>query len=318
LQVHINDLSLAGQYTDPQHFRSALEPLLEFRVNNPHLKQALYCSRSFSVLRATHAHSVQEAVLGTRDRNYIGLVLSWLSKSGPFWDDERFGNADDFFRFGQVDVTDQGLGEAARRLLSGVQAGTYSFLDTANTFGATPLRVDHGLEEEPLGAVDVVNFWTMASLEPALLPIPASWKEVMEGAQPRFVELMFHRDILKTLEQTPFDRGIADRIVDVLTVLQTLARETNIDGSFTASGLELWQKHSVGEKAWITDESESNKRDFRNELEFVDPRDPQVILFCPWHGKVKKGQFRIHFEWPRPRNQKHIKVVYIGPKITKH
>jgi hypothetical protein len=43
-------------------------------------------------------------------------------------------------------------------------------------------------------------------------------------------------------------------------------------------------------------------------LEFANPDNPQVTLFCPWHGKVKKGQFRIHFEWPRPKNQKHMKA----------
>ncbi len=27
-------------------------------------------------------------------------------------------------------------------------------------------------------------------------------------------------------------------------------------------------------------------------------------LLCPWHGKIKTPQFRIHFEWPRPAGQR--------------
>jgi hypothetical protein len=30
--------------------------------------------------------------------------------------------------------------------------------------------------------------------------------------------------------------------------------------------------------------------------------------------RIKLGQFRIHFEWPRPADQAYPKVVYIGPK----
>ncbi len=74
----------------------------------------------------------------------------------------------------------------------------------------------------------------------------------------------------------------------------------------------------MGDEALFTDESETNKRDFARELTFSDPSDPAQDLFCPWHGKVKfGGQYRIHVEWPRPRGQARIKVVYIGPKIAK-
>lgn len=52
-------------------------------------------------------------------------------------------------------------------------------------------------------------------------------------------------------------------------------------------------------------------------MTFSDPSPTGKKLFCPWHGKIKTPQFRIHFEWPRPAGQREIKVVYIGPKITK-
>jgi len=29
------------------------------------------------------------------------------------------------------------------------------------------------------------------------------------------------------------------------------------------------------------------------------------------------GQFRIHFQWPKPKGQERLKIVYIGEKLTK-
>jgi hypothetical protein len=100
-----------------------------------------------------------------------------------------------------------------------------------------------------------------------------------------------------------FIKGIAERILDLLSILQAIAQETNPDSSLTESGMNLLQQHFVGEKAAFSDESDSNKNAFRNALTFVDPSDPSRPLFCPWHGKVKNQQFRIHFEWKRPTGQ---------------
>lgn len=108
---------MAGQFSTPAAFRAALEPLLELRAKRVELQRILYCTSTFSTRPATPVHSVREAITETRDRIYIGIVLRWLAKAGPFWDDDRFPNADDYFQFEETDVTDQGLGEASRRIL---------------------------------------------------------------------------------------------------------------------------------------------------------------------------------------------------------
>lgn len=316
MQIFVNDLSVAGQFPNPVAFRAVLEPMLVLRAKRPDLQRAVYCSRSFSMRQATAMHSVQEAILQTRDRLYIRLVLGWLSKSGPFWDDERFENPDDYFHFRAVDVTDQGLGEAARRMLEGLKAGSYSFADQSRSFEVTPLTVIHGLEEAPITAVEIPNYWATEALERAVDSTPRNWNELLDRARARFNLLMIYPEVENSLHGQPFHNGIAERVFVLLEILQTLAQETNGDGSFTAAGLELWQMHSVGGKALLTDESESNKRDFEQDLTFRDPHSGAPV-FCPWHGKIKPNQFRIHFEWPRPRNQRFIKIFYIGPKITK-
>lgn len=36
------------------------------------------------------------------------------------------------------------------------------------------------------------------------------------------------------------------------------------------------------------------------------------------HGKVHNPlQYRIHFEWPMPKDQKNLKVLFMGEKRTK-
>jgi hypothetical protein len=265
----------------------------------------------------TPSFTLQQAVLATRDRTFISLVLSWLNRAGPFWEDEREANVDDYFHFEGINVTDQGLGEAARRLLRPTEAGTFSFTDSTARFTRTPLVVKHGLEEDPLGQVHVPNFWQLDELQNVLVQTPTNWQEMLDAAQQSYNGLRFRLGINDSLGAAPFDRGIAERALELLAVLQSIFEETNADSSLTPAGLELLQMHFVGDKAWFSDESEQNKRDFAREMTFVDPADLGSRIFCTWHGKVKKGQFRIHFEWPRPKNQRIIKVVYVGPKITK-
>jgi hypothetical protein len=74
----------------------------------------------------------------------------------------------------------------------------------------------------------------------------------------------------------------------------------------------------MGEKAWFTDEGGRNKTNFRKEMTFCDPEDTSRNIFCSWHGKINISYpIRIHFSWPITAEQRKIKVVYIGPKITK-
>jgi hypothetical protein len=139
---------------------------------------------------------------------------------------------------------------------------------------------------------------------------------MLERAHADFDRLILAEPIVKVLERQPFDVGVSRSILDRLNVLQSLCQETASDGSLSKEGIEIHQQFFVGEKAQFSDESDRNKNDFRNEMTFRDPITG-TDLFCPWLGKVKKGQFRIHFEWPRPQGQPQIKVLYIGPKITK-
>ena len=114
----------------------------------------------------------------------------------------------------------------------------------------------------------------------------------------------------------PFAKSAADRFVALLNVLDRLAGAFNNEGTRDAEGHRIVSDFFTGDRAWFTDSSESEKRDFRHELTFVSPDNPSSPVFCPWHGKVSHLTLRLHFSWPLAKG-KSVHVVYAGPKITK-
>jgi hypothetical protein len=318
VQWYINELSLVGQYLTAEEFRTELEPLLRLRQRSDLVRKLLYCSWGFSNRLVTTRQNVQQAVLATGDRTYKQQVLNWLTKAGPFWTEDRALNPDDYFHFDGTDVTDMGLGEAARRRLLEIAVGVFSFTGSIPAFGRTPIVVHHGLPEEPFGNVEVENCWTIERLAEQTIATPESWAQMLDSASVQFERLRLADYIIDGLSSSPFQRSICGDVLDRLRVLNRIARELSPRSSLSERGVELWQTFCVGDKAWFSDESPNDKRYFKHDLRFPDPDDNANRLDCTWHGKVKIAQFRIHFEWPRPVGHEHLKVVYIGTKITKH
>jgi hypothetical protein len=147
---------------------------------------------------------------------------------------------------------------------------------------------------------------------------PASWVELTEQAKNSLKGLLLSSEIAEMLTSCPFNPGVAESVQDLLRILDSVVSESKDDCSLTERGLQIREQHFVGKNAPFSDESDTNKRAFRSDLTFRDPADPSKRIECTWHGKVSQEQFRVHFEWPRPKGQRIIKVVYIGPKLTKH
>jgi hypothetical protein len=318
MEWHVNDLSIAGQFATPHAFKAALEPLLQLRSREQNLRDRLYCSRSLVSRPVTPNANLQQAVLAIGDKSFCQLTLAWMSK-GPFWDDSRLFHEDDYFEYDGHDVTNQGLGEAARRRQVEIPANTFSFGGSPHCFASTPLCIQHGLPEDIIGTVDVDNWWDLATLEATLksLRTVRSWADLQIEVTSRFPNLTMSARAFDKLLPTPFSTCVTTGVFERLMVLDTIVQETSTAGKLSILGMALLESHFSGGKAWFSDESTTNKISFRQEMTFKDPADDGKTLFCPWHGKIKTPQTRIHFEWPRPANQREIKVLYIGPKITK-
>lgn len=253
-------------------------------------------------------------------REEKGLILAWITKQGPFIDDDRLDEQDDYFEFEGQDVTDQGLGEAARRINATEAAAVVSFLGGAFDFERTPLSVQHGLAEEPLGHLSVPNIWKAEDLLAAALKLlddPTSWAQLIDAMNSRFDRLKISDAILGQLNDSTFYPAVAKRVLVLLGILQKYMEGRQSDGTVGQRSMELYQQFFTGERARFSDESDANKHEFKNEMTFGDPDDGTKMIFCPWHGKIQTPQFRIHFEWPVPPQQSQLKIVYIGPKITK-
>jgi hypothetical protein len=315
MEWHINDLSLSGQFPDSEAFRAALTPILQLRAKRDDIKSRIFCSRTL-VTRpvTTSALNLQQTVMSIRDKNFTKSVLAWMSSAGPFWDDSRASISEDLFYFEDEDITDQGLGEAARRLLLGIEAHAYSFTGPVARFERSPLRVESLRDPQ-----EILNFWETAAVEAEVGSVrPKSWQHFLELARQRAPNIIFAADIAKQLRPSPFNLRQAENILELLSILESICLETLSNSSLTPKGMEIVRKYFEGKNAPFTDESASNKNKFANELSFADPANQGQFLFCTWHGKISLGFFRLHFEWPRPLAQRQIKVVHIGPKITKH
>ncbi|CCK78584.1 hypothetical protein [Desulfobacula toluolica] len=321
MEWHVNDMSIDGQFKSHVDFKDILEPLLKLRFSEPYLYNHFYCSQGISQCIASGAKKVQEVILETKDTNYRRMALSWLT-NGPFWNETRLGYENDLFTFQNEDVTDQGLGECTRRMMGGVFSNVFSFIGSRFEFDTSPLTVINGIEDEFWGKYEVKNFWELKQLTEEiqkLKPIKEynNWSDVKEEIKGRFPSLHFSDNAMAPIGTTPFSKYIAERIFILLDVLNSIVNSTGENGELNQEGAELLANHFVGEKAWFTDESSKNKRNFKESLTFKDPSSLDKTIFCPWHGKIKVNQIRIHFQWPRPANQTNIKVVYVGPKLTK-
>ncbi len=323
MRWYINELSLQGQFETGEAFLCELQKVALVRWKLKEKASQLFCTRRVWQQPVTDGMHVFEAVTRIRDKNKKNLILGWLSKAGPFVEDDRQDEPDDYFEFEGEDVTDSGLGEAARRERVLDPSGVFSFTGGQIDFARTPLNVLHGIPEDRLGNINIQNLWDIEELQSRLSEnrVPAgSWEALLEVCRERFDCLDISNDILKrSLRQEPFRHGVAEDVQCRLNVLQQVMTGRSVsDGSMTKNANDLWKQHSQGDRAWFSDESESNKHKFSKEMTFADPSDPSRPLFCPWHGKINQETFRIHFEWPVPLGQARLKILYIGRKITRH
>lgn len=318
-RVFVNDLSLRG-FPDREAVRVSLNSLLHARQRAPNLNRSLYCSRGLTGITGASGETLISAVQSfPRDEKLA--ILQWLAARGPFLEDEREPAEDDLYYYGDVDVTDQGLGEAARQRQKGNDGNVVSLVHgDASTYAAPALAVVQGLIGEPLATVEVPNLSDLDALVAvanAAVPEPTTWTELLDYCRDCYPNLLIGSHSEDVLRPLPFFPNVARRTIELLRVLDAISAASDPKtGALTPEGEALKQSHFVGKKAWFTGESDENERNFANEMTFPDPADDHKTIQCFWHGKIKTPQFRVHFEWPAPPGAQ-LKIAYIGPKISK-
>jgi hypothetical protein len=258
---------------------------------------------------------MQQAIRSLTD-NEKRALMQWLTRQGPFWEDARVHGPDDYLECDEAVVTDTAVGEAACCCLDGLERHLVSIAPSNWEFSPVPVcRIeDSGARR----TVEVVNHWDLKAIEDVLqsAPVPlGSWTQLKDVATARLPGLTFSPDAFDSLLGHPFVYGAAQQLLVRLDTLHRFRSCVDEHGQRTTEGQRLYQDHFTGDKAWFSDSSDTEKREFQNELTFRHPTLPGD-LFCTWHGKVKTPQLRIHFSWPVAADEP-LYVVYVGPKITK-
>jgi hypothetical protein len=314
MQVFLNDLSLAGQFPSVAAFQTAIRTMMTMRGKMRQFGRELYCHRNVAQAQMTHNLTMRQAIQQF-NQDERRAVMGWLTQHGPFWEDDRRHEADDYLEHEGKIVTDTALGEAASRCFNGNTHQLVSLIPSSWMF--TPIPVVW--QRDDCVRIEVTNHWEIDSLEIALRaasPAIQSWQHLAETMQNRCTNLTFAAESFEPLRSEPFVDGAAKRVVELLKTLDKLKACFDEYGQRTPEGHRIYQDHCTGSKAWFSDSSDTEQNEFGTQLSFKHPEREGETLFCPWHGKIKTPQFRIHFSWPI-RADEPLYIMYIGPKITK-
>ena len=318
MDFFVNDLSLHGQYADHLGFRQSLGEVLRCREHATRYGRTLRVSRTIVECPACANQSFRQAVQATGDRNFIALVMVWINKNGPFLEDQRTGNPNEYLSLeNDVIVTDTSIGEAASRHFQGLPAGLVSF--APSVYQLTPVEVNWHRDNGGIETCELSNFWRSLEFEEYLKEqrsLPQTWEELIAQLPTRFPNLTFLPDLERYLAGEPFSPYVVERTFKLLEVLNQLKICFDAGGRRTVMGEDLIDNFFRREKVWFSDSSEQEKNDprFRSAMTFRDPEGHQ--LECFWHGKIKSPQYRIHFSYPIEKDVP-LYVAYIGPKLTK-
>lgn len=242
--------------------------------------------------------------------------MQWITRHGPFWEDDRRHDGGDYLECNGEIVTDKAVGEAAYCLFHSIECVLVS-MNPSSWVSSPLLVVWHGNARER--NVDLTNYWdadTLSNvLETASNKPLRSWEDLEKTAKNRCPELTFSPESFRPLHGQPFVKSAAYQLLIRLDVLQKFKKCFDENGRRTTQGQEIYQKHFTGDNAWFSDSSDTEKAKFKEKLTFSHLLNV-ANSFCPWHGKVKTSQLRLHFSWPIQAG-KPLYIAYVGPKITK-
>jgi hypothetical protein len=321
MEFFLNELSLHGQYVNGKAFKKSLEIVLQCKNEIDKYGHKLYCNSQLALSPVIHNLDFKDAIKNTKNLNFIRHILTWTSKTGPFWEVNRHHSEDDWLENESKEIiTNSSLAETAWRTFHSQNSYAISFVPS-KLFNKTPLKVIWKQSDEYEQLIDVENFWQIASIRNFLnskSPTPKNWEELMSQCIQQYTNLTFADDLISNGE--PFFTSIANRIKELLAILDELNICFDNNGCFNERGKEIITNYFCRKNALFTDESVTNKDKYEQELTFKKPNNGNAgeTIFCPFHGKIKSRQYRIHFNWPKAKPTDPLYIVYIGPKITKN
>ena len=311
MDLVLNELSAEGQFFNPSELREAIRKVMAMRNAAKKSTVEVYCHRNVSNIAVASGEALRVKLQQVLPLNEKRALFRWLDKGGPFSSQHDSG---EWYEHNGDIVTDTGLAEAAYQVENEIDWRMLSF--APSNWERSPLTVTHRKDDGTSATVDIPNYWDISALEPhleqafiAAVKKLKAWKAFEKCCRRKFTSLNFAADSFHPMTRQPFDPGVAERIVTRLNVLNRI----QVSGGLGSSeGRRLYDKHFIGERAWFSDSSDSEKREFEGKLTFDVGGEPTL---CGWHGKINTPPYRIHFNWPI-QSGGALHVVYVGWKIT--
>ncbi|WP_257294200.1 hypothetical protein [Endozoicomonas sp. YOMI1] len=309
-----NDLSLHNQFNDLASFEESIDSLMLLKKQIEVSGRALQCNRDF-INKEIMRGDLLPKVVQSLQRDKRQALLRWLTQVGPFWDAKSQHSDDDYLEVGDEIVTGSAIAEAAFLNLNGGDYRIISF--QPSNWESTEIEVFLRNEGNDQTCI-VLNYTEIDSIKAILSQHEKieSWKKLSELCISACPELHFSETCFEPLKGHPFVQRAANQILELCQIINKLKSCYDTEGNRTEKGQEIYQDHFTGQKAWFSDSSDTEKREFENQLTFKHPEKEGSTIFCPMHGKVNTPKYRVHFSWP-VSNSEPLYIVYVGPKITK-
>ena len=320
VELFVNDLSIHHQFHNFPSFSAAFDRLIAMRDAAQNFNHKVYIHQAICGAEPIRGIAMQQA-LGHFESNKQRAIMSWLSRGGPFWDNDdiRQHGEDDYLECQSEIVTDSAVGEAAFRAFHDVECGLVSAVPS--DWDYSPVEVTWHLDSEESGirSTTLENWRSAATLKERLRYAPPpirSWDGLEDVSTDRFTALKFSNNCFACLKGVPFAKSTSERILELLDILDRFTSSFDTKGKRTDEGDQMYQKYFTGKKACFSDSSDDEKNRFQQKLKFPHPDNPGEELFCTWHGKESHMLIRLHFSWPI-KSGHPVYVVYVGPKLTK-
>lgn len=311
MEFFFNELSIHNQFQSEDDFKAAVSQFRSCRDDITAAGFKFYLHRNL-LNRPALGTSFRKGIQRCFTSQQVRALMNWFSKDGYFLPDDAYAEMNDCFtcRFQgnngkeNRDVSDSGLAECVFRKMN--ESAVRSVSLEASEYNWSPVTVTL----EGYGETDVINYFTQHLLVTCLddlQSVISSWSVLLDRIE-QLSEVSVESYVLDRLTANPFSENVANGLYVCARVLSDMATAVSLD-EFN----ELFTNYCTGENARFSDSSKNEREKFKSDLSFDVDGEKSL---CPYHGKVKIQQYRLHLA-ERPAFERPARVVYIGPKLTK-